>query len=163
MAKEYDKKDHKIAMELYKKIINKMENKSIDEMNDVELRLFSISNQHVFLASKFSNSTSCDQAIKAFELYFLKYNCNIEMYEAYVLLLELTYQYEKAKEVLDQLLKADSTKPLALKFLSSYVYAAEKLQSVEECINYKKQLIKITDDPIERKRLEKELSSMEIV
>ncbi|MDP4121339.1 MAG: hypothetical protein Q8876_09860 [Bacillota bacterium] len=73
------------------------------------------------------------------------------------MILELTYQYEKSYDLLISLLHDSSTKKLALKFLSSYTYCAEKLQKFSDFISYKKELINITNDTEEKKKLQNEL------
>ena len=150
-AERCNKKDHKLAKSLYEKVVEEIGNKPIHEMDDSELRFFALSKMRIFLSSEFRDVDSSEKAIHSFELYLERNDNDVEIYGEYILVLEMTHQYEKAKDVLISLFTKESMKEVALKFLSSYTYCAEKLQSFDECINYKKQLIDITADPMEKK------------
>ena len=159
-AEKCNKKDHLLAKPLYEKIIHEIGDKPIHEMNDMELRFFARSKARIFLSSLMSDIDNSEKAIDAFELFFEKNDHDIRMYEEYILTLELTYQYEKAHGVLQKMLRNEHLKPTSLAFLSSFVYCAEGLQSSNDCLMYKKQLIDITADPKERRRLQKELEAL---
>ena len=154
------KTDHCKAKELYHRIVDEIGDKSIDEMDDSELRFFALSQQRIFLSSQFQDIESSDRAVEAFELFFERDEHDVETYSEYILTLELTYQYEKQFKVLRDLLSKDGMKPLALSFLSSISFSAEGLQTYDDCLRYKEQLIDVTDDPKEKKRLQKELDDL---
>lgn len=154
-------KNHQLAKPLYEKVVEAIGHRPIDEMDDVELRYFALSKMHIFLSSEFQDTDSSEKAIDAFELLRNRNSFDIKICGAYILVLELSYRYEKSHELLESLLNEESTVALALKSLSSYTYCAEGLQSSADCIAYKKRLIDMTSDKKEKNRLQKELEAMQ--
>ncbi len=126
-------------------------------MSDEELRIFALSNMQLLIITGIEEGKYADKALEAFELIIKRKKGTPEIYEAYILILELTYQYEKSYDLLLSLLHDGNTKELALKFLSSYTYCAEKLQSFSDFISCKKELINMTKDLEDKKKLQKEL------
>lgn len=146
------------AKEDFEKVLFSLENKSPNELSDEELRCMALSYMNLFFISQMRDEDKAERAITSFEQYFQRNYQDVDMIENYITTLELTYQYEKSRETLLQLANQKHTKSLALKFLSSYVYCANGLQSVEDCIKYKEQLIQITDNQEDKNRLISELS-----
>lgn len=141
-------------------ILSILNNKHLKDIPSNMLRILAFSNMNLFLISQCHKTENAERAIEVFELFFENNKNDVAAYEAYILILELTYQYEKSKLVLMTLLQNGLTQETAWKFLSSYVYCAEGLQSIDDCIEYKKRLIDITIDPEEKNRLQGELKSM---
>ena len=163
MAEELNQKDHVAAKVLYEQIIIEIGDKKPDEMDDVELRIFALSKLKIFLCSQLHDRDSAMISIYALETFLQRNSSDLVVYECYIAVLELTWQYEKSHKVLINLLKNADTKRFALKWLSSFVYAAEDCQTSTDCIAYKEQLIALTDDPDERKRLQRELENMKSI
>ena len=159
-ALEALRSDAETAKPEFEYVLSLLSNKPLTGCSPDELRIFAMSCYYLFLISHAGDTEKAEKAVKAFESYFETDKFDIETYEAYIVTLELTYQYKKAKSVLMTLLKQEAMKKTALKFLSSYAYAAEGLQSFEDCIGYKKELISIETDPDGKKRLQNELNAM---
>ena len=159
-AKMIMDKDYLSARKLFEQIIQLIGDKPISVHHDNELRILALSYKNLFLISRLRDDLFATKSIEAFEMYFKKNYLDTEMYDSYILLLELTYQYRKSNEILNNLLANSETKELALKYLSSIVYQIEGLQTLDDCVNYKQQLIEMSRDEHEKARLQKELITL---
>ena len=158
-AIEQEKTNSVVAKATFESIIYSLEKKPIEKLSKDKLRIYALSNMHVFLDSGLNDRERAETAIRAFELYLEEYD-DVELYESYILTLELTYQYAKARDKAILLLDSPTTKRIALEFLSSYTYCSAGLQSFSDCINFKEELIQCTTDIGEKLRLEQELQAM---
>ncbi len=158
-AIEQEKTNSAVAKAVFESIIHSLEKKPVEKLTKDKLRIYALSNMHVFLDSGLCDMGKAEIAIRSFESYLEKYD-DVELYESYILTLELTYQYEKAREKAIALLDSPATKRIALEFLSSYTYCSAGLQSFSDCINFKEELIQCTTDIGEKLRLEQELQAM---
>ena len=152
--------DAEAAKSEFEYVLTMIGSKSLAAYSPDELRIYALSNAELFIISKFADAEKAEKAVEAFELYFETTKDDIKAYEAYILTLELSYRYERAKAALMTLLEREPTRKTALKFLSSYAYVAEGLQSSEECATYKAELISLSNDPDEIRSLQGELDSM---
>ncbi|HNX15230.1 MAG TPA: hypothetical protein PKH29_10325 [Oscillospiraceae bacterium] len=85
-------------------------------MSDEELRIFALSNMQLLIITGIEEGKYADKALEAFELIIKRKKGTPEIYEAYILILELTYQYEKSYDLLLSLLHDGNAKELALNF-----------------------------------------------
>lgn len=152
------------AKKKFEEIIDLLGNISFEECSKEYIYIFALSNMSLFQISRWNDMGKAETSIASFEFLLEKYIDEIEdyesVYEPYIVILELTYQYKKARTLLLKLMQCPQTKKIALKFLSSYAYCAEGLQTFNDCISFKEQLIRITDDLEEKQKLEKELKAM---
>ena len=144
----------------FKKIVQMLETKGIDNLSEEETRYLSKSHLYLFIISKLSNYHEAESAILCFEKIIEKGNLDADSADSYITALELTYQLEKAHTTLLQILSQNDLRKIALKHLSSYAYCADGMQSVDECIHYNEELESITDDLEELRQLRTNISML---
>jgi hypothetical protein len=124
-----------------------------DNLSDIELCECAIFARNIFLDSAYLDDLESAQcAIQAYERIIALGYREAAIYESYILVLELTYQYEKSFALLKQLYNEPQFHECALKFLSGFCYCAEGLMTMDEHMKYKKESIKYGLLKVERKQ-----------
>ena len=149
------------ASKIFEEVLLTYAGNDLEEIEAEKLQIYALSNYYLFLLSMHKDIARAEMAIKLFEYLISHDKNNFDILEPYICVLELTYQFEKSYSFLLSLLNVEATKLIALKFLSSYIYYAEGLQSYQTLCEYKKQFYDLTSDPVEKSRLYDELKEFE--
>lgn len=161
-AEELMSKDGQLANVAFKQVLEFFEGKTIEELTDYELRYYTLCYQRIFLYSGIKDcaSASANESKKGFDMLISRDKLDADIYEDYILLLDLTYEYEKERDFLLGLLEDDGLKLMALKWLSVPTFEFNGLQSHEETKEYLEQRTELTTDIDEKERLIKALEDM---
>jgi hypothetical protein len=130
-----------------------------NSLSDIELCECAVCFQRIFFASDtpdFADVESANYSITAYENIISRGGCDVSIYEMYIFLLELTYQYEKSYELLKQLYAKPQFYVSALKFLSGFCYYANGFVSMDEHMKYEKESIKYGQRKVERRQSDAE-------